>query len=190
MVRGIRGNRNPHWGDVPPPPPPDLPPVDPSFEQLSAYLDGELSAAEARQVEDWLARDPQARQLYSQLAALQAGLANLEVPTMSPSETEVLISRVFEALDQAPGWGSRQRRSLPAWGQVAAALLVLVGAGWAGWRWFHPQPLVSLEEPPVRVAVIPPSARVAQRYLFEVGQKQDAYSILFDWTATSGAEVP
>lgn len=190
----FRGNFNPNRGDPPLDSPPELPAVDKRFEQLSAYLDGELSTQEARQVEDWLATDAQGRQLYSQLAALQAGLANLEVPTMDSTETEMLISRVFDKLDQAPvvhlGWGSRQRRRHNPWGQVAAALLVLAGAGWAGWRWYHPQPLVSLEEPPVRVAIVPASARVAQRYLFEPGYKQDAYSILFEVASTGGAEVP
>lgn len=190
----FRGNFNPDRGDPPLDPAQELAVVDKRFEQLSAYLDGELSTQEARQVEDWLATDAQGRQLYSQLAALQAGLANLEVPTTDSTQTELLISRVFDELDQAPvahlGWGSRQRRPHNPWGQVAAALLVLAGAGWAGWRWYHPQPLVSLEEPPVRVAIVPASARVAQRYLFDPGQKQDAYSILFEVASTGGAEVP
>ncbi|MGQ9837935.1 MAG: anti-sigma factor family protein [Cyanobacteriota bacterium] len=188
----FRGNCKPNRGDPPLDPPQELPVVDKRFEQLSAYLDGELSPQEAREVEDWLATDAQARKLYSQLTALQAGLANLEVPRMDSTETELLISRVFDELDQAPmvqlGWGSQRRHV--SWKQVAAALLVLAGAGWVGWRWYHPQPLVSLEEPPVWVAIVPPSARVAQRYLFELGQKQDAYSILFEVASTGRAEVP
>jgi hypothetical protein len=47
--------------------------------------------------------------------------------------------------------------------------------------------LVSLEDPPVRVAIVPASARVAQRYLFEPGQKQDAYSILFETIPNRGS---
>ncbi len=168
----------------------ELPPVEECFEQLSAYLDGELAPQEARQVEDWLASNPQARQLYSQLAALQAGLANLKAPTSDPVQTELLISRVFEKLERTPvvalGW--RRCSGFP-WGQVAAAVVALAGAGWAGWRWLHPQPLVSLEEPPVRVAMVPASARLAQRYLFEPGEKQDAYSILFEPLPNSPADL-
>ncbi|MFS8860511.1 anti-sigma factor family protein [Synechococcus sp. B60.1] len=181
----VRRNRNPDPRDSQQ----EMPLVEERFEQLSAYLDGELSPQEARQVEDWLARDPQARQLYSQLAALQAGLANLKAPTLDPVQTELLISRVFEELDRRPalelGWW--RRRGTP-WGRVAAAVVALAGAGWAGWRWLQPQPLVSLENPPVRVAIVPASARVAQRYLFEPGQKQDAYSILFETTPNLEAE--
>ncbi|MEN9221901.1 MAG: hypothetical protein Q6M04_05630 [Thermostichus sp. BF3_bins_97] len=188
----FRGNPNPDHGDPRNHPPQELPRVEERFEQLSAYLDGELSAQEARQVEDWLAADAQGRQLYSQLAALQAGLANLETPTLDSTQTELLISRVFDELDQAPvvdlGWGSQRRRRNP-WGRVAAAVVVLAGAGWAGWRWYNPQPLVSLDHPPVRVSIVPASARVAQRYLFEPGQKQDAYSILFGVSPNGGAEV-
>lgn len=182
----VRGNPNPDPRD----PQQELPVVDERFEQLSAYLDGELSSQEARQVEDWLASDPQARQLYSQLAALQAGLANLKAPTLDPIQTELLISRVFAELDRRPvldlGW--RRRKGTP-WGRVAAAVVALAGAGWVGWgwRWSHPQPLVSLEDPPVRVAIVPASARVAQRYLFEPGQKQDAYSILFEAIPNRGS---
>ncbi len=187
----VRGNPNPDRGDPGNHPPQELPMVEERFEQLSAYLDGELSAQEARQVEDWLAADAQGRQLYSQLAALQAGLANLETPTLDSTQTELLISRVFDELDQAPvvnlGWGSRRRHN--PWGRVAAAVLVLAGAGWVGWRWYNPQPLVSLEDPPVRVAIVPASARVAQRYLFEPGQKQDAYSILFEVAPNNGSNA-
>ncbi|MEN9224495.1 MAG: zf-HC2 domain-containing protein [Thermostichus sp. HHBFW_bins_43] len=190
----FRGNSNPNCGDPRNHPPQELPKVEERFEQLSAYLDGELSPQEARQVEDWLAADAQGRQLYSRLAALQAGLANLETPTLDGAQTELLISRVFDELDQAPvvdlGWGSRRRRSRNPWGRVAAAVVVLAGAGWAGWHWYNPQPLVSLDHPPVRVAIVPASARVAQRYLFEPVQKQDAYSILFEVPPYGGAEVP
>ncbi|MEN9238728.1 MAG: zf-HC2 domain-containing protein [Thermostichus sp. DG_1_6_bins_120] len=189
----FRGNPNPERGDPCNHPWQELPQVEERFEQLSAYLDGELSPEEAQQVEDWLASDVQARQLYSQLASLQAGLANLEPPTLSNAQTELLISRVFDELDQAPmvdlGWGSRQWQGRNLWRQVTAAVVALAGAGWLGWRWSHPQPLVSLENPPVRVAIVPASARVAQRYLFEPGQKQDAYSILFESVPHDGSGV-
>jgi hypothetical protein len=35
------------------------------FELLSAYIDGEVTAAERKQVEEWLATDPTVQQLHA-----------------------------------------------------------------------------------------------------------------------------
>jgi anti-sigma factor RsiW len=35
------------------------------FELLSAYLDGELTATERRQIEDWLKTAPEVQRLYA-----------------------------------------------------------------------------------------------------------------------------
>ena len=52
--------------------------------KLQAYLDGELSVGEARQVEIWLAEDHDARSLLGELkntkAALSSHSANVELP--------------------------------------------------------------------------------------------------------------
>jgi len=49
----------------------------PENELFSAYLDGELSAAEQAQVEELLARSPRARQLLDELRALSSTLQSL-----------------------------------------------------------------------------------------------------------------
>ncbi|MEL6165322.1 MAG: zf-HC2 domain-containing protein, partial [Cyanobacteria bacterium J06628_3] len=40
------------------------------FELLSAYLDGEVTAAERRQVEEWLANDSSVQNLHKRLLSL------------------------------------------------------------------------------------------------------------------------
>jgi negative regulator of sigma E activity len=50
------------------------------FELLSAYLDGEVTVAERKQVEEWLANDPAIQSLYAQQVKLRQGLRALPVP--------------------------------------------------------------------------------------------------------------
>lgn len=145
------------------------------FELLSAFLDGELSPAEAQQVQNRLMQDPDLRQLYVQLSAVQAGFDRLPaVP--DPCDVEGLVAQV---LAKTTDWD--WRRWVPR-GVAAAVALGSLGLGtWAAWRW-QPQPLVSIEEPPIEVAQMPASGTQlssAERYLFEPSTAQNAFSILF-----------
>jgi Putative zinc-finger len=89
------------------------------FELLSAYLDGEVTAAERRQVQEWLANDPQVQQLYHRLLRVHNALRTVPIP---PSELSVeqTVDQVFAKLDRRP------KRAL-YWGGAAIAA-VLVGA--------------------------------------------------------------
>ncbi|MEM9924953.1 MAG: transcriptional regulator [Cyanobacteria bacterium P01_D01_bin.50] len=62
------------------------------FELLSAYLDGEVTAAERKQVEDWLASDPSVQSLHKRLLSLRQGLRNLPVPQSEKSIEETVDS--------------------------------------------------------------------------------------------------
>ncbi|BAZ48952.1 putative transcriptional regulator [Nostoc sp. NIES-4103] len=66
------------------------------FELLSAYLDGEVTAAESRQVEEWLANDAAVQCLYGRLLKLRQGLKTLPVPAAEqPSEVaEQVLARL------------------------------------------------------------------------------------------------
>ena len=66
------------------------------FELLSAYLDGEVTAPERRQVEEWLANDASVQCLYARLLKLRQGLRTLPVPTaqQSPEATVQLLKRL------------------------------------------------------------------------------------------------
>jgi anti-sigma factor RsiW len=90
------------------------------FELLSAYLDGEVSLDERKQVEAWLASDAQFQQTYQQMLSLQGSLRSM--PAVKPSiQTEVLIGQVMQRLDRKP--------KLWAWGGLGAAVATLfIGA--------------------------------------------------------------
>ena len=67
------------------------------FELLSAYLDGEVTACERRQVEDWLANDPESQRLYGRLLTLRQGLQTMPVPSTQQS-VENTIEQVYQRM--------------------------------------------------------------------------------------------
>ncbi|WP_373524898.1 anti-sigma factor [Nostoc sp.] len=67
------------------------------FELLSAYLDGEVTATERRQVEEWLANDASVQCLYARLLKLRQGLRTLPVPTAQQSP-EATVEQVLTRL--------------------------------------------------------------------------------------------
>lgn len=89
------------------------------FELLSAYLDGEVSAAERQQVESWLTTDPLVQRLYGRLVNLRQSLQAMPVPAAQQSP-EHTTTQVFTRLH------NRNRRTV-AWGGTAVAA-VIVGA--------------------------------------------------------------
>jgi hypothetical protein len=92
------------------------------FELLSAYLDGEVSASDRRQIEAWLASDPSAQQLYARLLKLRQGLHGLRtLPVPAQRPVEQTVSQVMNRLEQKP-----KRRM--AWGGMAAAAALFAGA--------------------------------------------------------------
>ncbi|MEA5599164.1 anti-sigma factor family protein [Rivularia sp. UHCC 0363] len=101
------------------------------FELLSAYLDGEVTAAERRQVEEWLSNDPSARNLHTRLLSLRQGLRNLPIPQSEKSIEETVDSVM-----------ARLRRRSRIWvlgGAAVAACLIgslstLIPGGEPGFR--------------------------------------------------------
>ena len=86
------------------------------FELLSAYLDGEVTAAERRQVDEWLASDAKPQRLYSRLLSLRQGLQAL--PVVKPEQSvDQLVDRVAARIERRP------RRLL--WGGLAIAALFM-----------------------------------------------------------------
>ncbi|GAA6623422.1 anti-sigma factor family protein [Scytonema sp. NUACC26] len=88
------------------------------FELLSAYLDGEVTAAERKQVEEWLDTDQTVQDLYARLLKLRQGVRTLPVPTLQQSSQETaekVLTRV-------------QRRSRRVWLSGAAIAACAIGA--------------------------------------------------------------
>lgn len=88
-------------------------------ERLSAYIDGELSDEECRQVEATLARDETARQVLSELRALSSAVGALPFEP-GPAEIKERVLRTME------------RREL-----LGADAVASVGEPRAGWRLFQ-----------------------------------------------------
>lgn len=69
------------------------------FELLSAYLDGEVTATERKQVEEWLVNDQSAKTLYHRLLKLRQSLRTLPIPE-SQQPVEETVEKVLEKLQR------------------------------------------------------------------------------------------
>ncbi len=90
------------------------------FELLSAYLDGEVTAAERKQVEEWLVNDQTVQRLHERLLKLRHGFQTMPVPLSSAQTAEETVNQVLARVDRQP------KLSL-IWGGAAIAAL-FVGA--------------------------------------------------------------
>ncbi len=89
------------------------------FELLSAYMDGEVTAQERKQVQQWLDNDPEFHQLYKQLLRVQREVPIIPVPESSVS-AETLSQGVFDSIDSQ----QRSKRGVIASGLGIAAVVV------------------------------------------------------------------
>jgi hypothetical protein len=94
------------------------------YELLSAYIDGEANAEERRQVEQWLATDPQVKSCYHQLLQLSSQWQSMPVPTSQQSTPDLLAQQVFEEVN------TRRTHRLVGWsGTAIAALFIAAVSG-------------------------------------------------------------
>ncbi|MBN3875740.1 MULTISPECIES: anti-sigma factor family protein [unclassified Nostoc] len=123
------------------------------FELLSAYLDGEVTGTERRQVEEWLANDASVQCLYARLLKLRQGLRTLPVPAAQqlPEET---VQQVLSRL---------RRRSRLNWMVGSAAVAACaIGAisGLVGGGSMVPQLAQRPQREPIQTSsasIVPPS---------------------------------
>jgi len=101
------------------------------FELISAYLDGEVTADERRQVEAWLDNEPEVQALYERLLKLHQGFDLMPVPPATVS-LEQTIDAVFSRLDKKE---KHSRRLILLWsgaGAIAAMFIAVISSVLSG----------------------------------------------------------
>lgn len=93
------------------------------FELLSAFIDGEVTAAERRQVQALLDSDPQIQRLYSRLIKLRQGLQKMPVPAADATAQDT-VQQVFLQIDRR-----RMKRAIIYGGAAIAAVFVTALSG-------------------------------------------------------------
>lgn len=106
--------------------------------KLQAYADGELSPAEAREVETWLDKDAQARTTISSLQNTTGALKEYESALRLPESREFFWSKVRREIERqetaarpaatkaGANWSAILRRFLLPAGAVAAVAIATV----------------------------------------------------------------
>lgn len=93
------------------------------FLMLSAYIDGEATPEERRQVNHWLDNDPEVKSLYLDLLRIRQNLQQMPVPQSSASTAET-VERFFWLLEQR-----RRLMMLKMGGSAIAALFIAALSG-------------------------------------------------------------
>ena len=122
------------------------------FELLSAYIDGEGTAAERKQVQELLATDSEMKRLYTRLMKLRQEIQLLPVPAPTATAQQT-AKQVFLRIDR------RRNRRTALWGGAAiAALFVSAVSGiLPGSRSLVPQLAQNnVSQPPLEIALNQP----------------------------------
>ncbi len=115
------------------------------FDLLSAYMDGEVTAAERQQVEDWLATDPEIQRLHRRLLVLHNAFQHLPVPEPE-RPVEQTLEQVLARIDRRPKltllWGGLGTA-------IAAVLMATVSGLFSGDSWVPQMAQQSGEQSPL-----------------------------------------
>jgi anti-sigma factor RsiW len=99
-------------------------------ENLTAYVDGELSELERKRIEEALKADPELAALEQQLRATVTAMKSLPTPEVSPGMKRAVLERLAEpGLLERLGKLFTLPRLVPAVGLAAAAAVAVVVVG-------------------------------------------------------------
>jgi anti-sigma factor RsiW len=101
-----------------------------TLQLLSAYVDGELTAAERETVERALASDPRVREIERSMRGLGSAVRSLSAAEVAKADFTGLTDRVMARVSRRPGVLARLREAvrgpwLPVGGLIAVAALGL-----------------------------------------------------------------
>jgi hypothetical protein len=115
-------------------------------EDLVAYLDGELEAAESRRIEARLANEPGVRRMLQELDGTWSLLDELNTSPPDEHFTQTTLEMVALAADEdvARGRAEAPRRRRRRWLAAAGILLAAAAAGFAGVALLAPDPNAQL----------------------------------------------
>lgn len=104
--------------------------------RLQAYLDNEVTSAEAREIAAWLARDLEAQQLFQELKTVNAIMAEGEVPVKLPESREFYWSKIERGISNAAPLPEARKAPAPWWARflvpvagAAAVTLLMISSG-------------------------------------------------------------
>lgn len=92
------------------------------FELLSAYLDGEVTTAERKQVDLWLQEDASFKAMYSKMRGMHTAIEQIPLPPVTESINK-FADQVFAKIDQR-----RQFKFLKVVGGACVAGVMAAGA--------------------------------------------------------------
>jgi len=108
------------------------------FELLNAYLDGEVTAAERRQIEDWLTTDSGVQCLYARALKLRQEWQIIPMP-LSQQPVKGTLGQMFPCM-------KTKSKMAAVWGTTVLAA-VLIGA-LSGVLWEHQSPVPTMAQAP------------------------------------------
>ena len=144
------------------------------FELLSAYLDGEVTPAERKQVQEWLDTDPQTQKLYTRLLRLRQELDNIPiVPAASPNTQ--LADCVFARIDRQ---SHRKRLVIISGAAIATVVIGAVSSLFFGNKspvfQFAENPLAPIEKDsePLKIALNHPIIEIPAAALLPISDSE------------------
>ena len=92
--------------------------------RLQAYLDNEVSSAEARQIASWIERDAEAKALCDELRATKSLLvAENELPVIVPDSREFYWSKIQREIERTEREPVREVGARPWWSRFLAPVV-------------------------------------------------------------------